>query len=239
MHLMQLRSLADADLAALLAAVEGMPVAEVRNVLIAAVPELMGPYVTASGELAAVLFEDLRAEAGRRGTFYAEVAAPLPSAQKIETTARWAVSPLADDNLRSTTFTRMSGALSSMVMGASSDTMRANGTREMVGFQRMPRPGCCAFCGMLASRGADYSDEAAAGGKVTYRSGGKSWTGTASHDYCHCVVMPVYSGSEMADLAEKTEAQYTKLYTAATSSDLSDGSVKGILSAWRTLHGSH
>src|SRR5690625_2577924 len=101
-QLMQLRGMADRDLVALLAAVEGLPVAEVRNTLIAAIPELVAPYVTASGELAAVMFEDLRAEAGRRGVFYADVPDVMPPLARIEGTSRWAVGSLADDTLGST-----------------------------------------------------------------------------------------------------------------------------------------
>lgn len=238
-HLIQLRFLADAELFALLAAVKGLTVAETRNVLIAAVPELIAPYISASGELAAVLFEDLRSEAGRRGTFYAEVATPLPNAEKLDSTVRWAVGPLADDALEATVFTRMSGALSSMVMNASRDTIVTNGDREQVGFQRMPRPGCCAFCGMLASRGADYSTSRAAGGRIRYERDGKSWIGTASHDGCHCTVVPVYSGTEMAELADATQKRFEQMYLSALKSDDGEGSTKSMLASWRKANGTH
>lgn len=235
-HLLQLRALADTDLRALLAAAEGLGVAGTRNLLIAALPELLAPYLTASGELAAVLFEDLRAEAARRGTFYAAPADSIPASARVDALSRWAVAPLADDALDSTVFTRLSGSAARMIMDASRDTMAANGSRERVGFQRMPRPGACAFCQMLASRGAVYSSDESAGGRVTYSRDGKSWTGTSSHDDCHCVVMPVYSGTEMASLAQAEQERFEGLYVKASKA-AEGGGAKAVLASWRKVHG--
>lgn len=235
-QLLQLRLLADTDLRALLAAAEGMGVVGTRSLLITALPELLAPYITASGELAAVLFEDLRAEAARRGSFYASSAGAMPSPARVEALSRWAVAPLANDSLDSTVFTRMSGSAARMVMDASRETIAVNGGRERVRFQRMPRPGACAFCQMLASRGADYGTESTAGGKVTYSRGGKTWTGTSSHDDCHCVVMPVYPGTDMARLAGAEQRKFERLYVEA--SKLSEGgSAQEVLAAWRKVHG--
>lgn len=225
-QLLQLRGLADRDIVALLAAVEGLPVAEVRNVLIAALPELVEPYVSASGELAAVMFEDLRAEAGRRGVFYAQVPDVMPPIARIEGTARWAVGSLVDESLGSTVQSRMSGSVARMIMDASRDTMQANGSREQVRFQRMARAGACAFCGMLASRPPwmAYTSEAKAN--------------AASHDDCRCVVTPLYPGSEMSDLARVEREKWERMYRdVVATSDSGAVSVKGTLANWRQEHG--
>lgn len=262
-QLMQLRSLADADLRALLQAISGESVAGVRDALIEALPELIAPYATASGELAAVLFEDLRAEAGRRGVFYVDTVELAPAAGKVEATARWAVAPLADEALEATVQTRLSGALGRIIMDGSRDTMMANGARESVRFQRMPRPGCCAFCGMLASRPAwmAYKSAASASGVVgrgSTRTGldadgkrlsggvggginarGSRELGAATHDSCHCVVVPLYPGTEMASLAATTRESYQKKYQQALTNE--DGkqltSPSEILAEWRRYHG--
>ena len=226
-QLIQLRSLADTDIRALIDAGADLPVSDVRELLIGALPELLAPYTAASGELAAVLFEDLRAEAGRRGVFYAEPAAPSVAGARLDATARWAVAPLADDALQSTVGTRLSGSVARMIMDASRETIVANGQRESTQFQRMPRPGCCAFCGMLASRPAD----------MAYRS--KTTAEAGSHDSCHCVVVPVYRGTEMAELAAATRRGFEEQYRQALSDEAGNAlsAPKQVLAEWRRQNG--
>ncbi|MGO3147092.1 MAG: hypothetical protein ACTIJ6_05365 [Leucobacter sp.] len=259
-QLLQLRMLADADLRALLAAAEGLGVAGARNLLITALPELLSPYITASGELAAVLFEDLRSEAARRGTFYAASVDSVPAPARVEALSRWAVAPLANETLDSTAFTRLSGSAARMIMDSSRNTVELNGARERVGFQRMPRAGCCAFCGLLASRGAVYRSEASAGGVVGrgsdrtgYDAQGRRLSGAAGggvkargsmalgdgyHDDCQCVVMPVYEGTEMAALADATEKRYSDMYVQSVRLDDTRAvSPKLTLAEWRKVHG--
>lgn len=265
-QLMQLRGLADRDIAALLAAVSGAPVAEVRNTLIEALSEVVAPYLAASGELAAVLIEDLRAEAGRRGVFYAESATPAFAPAKVDGTVRWAVGPLADETLEATVATRLSGSVARAIMDASRDTMMTNGAREGVRFQRMPRPGCCAFCGMLASRPPwmAYKSEASAGGVVGrgveesrnfnedgsqrlfgnrmaggVRARGKREIGAATHDECHCVIVPLYPGSAMAALAGSTRRSYEEKYRQSLTDESGKqlSAPKDILAEWRRYHG--
>lgn len=242
-QLIQLRSLADADLRALLAAGAGLDVAGTRDLLISALPELLSPYLAASGQLAAVLFEDLRAEAGRRGVFYADTVAPTVAAARVDATSRWAVAPLANESLTATVETRLSGSVARMIMDASRDTIASNGARESTQFQRMPRPGCCAFCGMLASRPARmaYRSESSAGGSMTYSRDGKSWAGTASHDECHCVIVPVYSGTEMAELASATRKSYEQKYQQSQSDEAGNPltGAKQVLAEWRRYQGTH
>lgn len=225
-QLIQLRSLADVDLRALLAAGAGLDVAATRELLISALPELLSPYLAASGQLAAVLFEDLRAEAGRRGVFYADTVAPAVAAARVDATSRWAVAPLANESLTATVETRLSGSVARMIMDASRDTIASNGAREATQFQRMPRPGCCAFCGLLASRPTS----------MAYRSAGSASAG--SHDSCHCVIVPVYRGTEMAELAAATRERYSGLYAeAATDNANGVRALKPTLAEWRKEHG--
>lgn len=265
-QLMQLRSLADADVAALLAAVSGESVADVRNALIDVLPELMAPYLTASGELAAVLFEDLRVEAGVRGTFYAESAAPALTAARVDGTARWAVAPLADDALSATVQSRLAGSMMRAIMDSSRDTMQANGARQGTRFQRMARPGACAFCGILASRppwmsyrssesaggvvgrGSDRTGLDAAGNRLSGGVGGgvhargKANLGDAYHDDCRCVVMPIYGGTEMANLAKVEREAWEQKYAEAIPGDdnpLNARNMKDMAANWRKVHGSN
>lgn len=226
-QLMQLRSLADSDLLGLLDALAGLPVVDMRNALIQAIPELVAPYVTASGELAAVMFEDLRLEAGRRGVFYANTVTSPLAPERVSSTARWAVSPMVDPNLGSTTFTRLSGSVARMIMDGSRDTMIANGGREKVRFQRMARANACAFCGLLASR-PPY---------MAYTSEAKA--AAASHDDCRCVVTALYPGSEMAELASVEQKRWEEKYQQSVSTNERGAvSAKETLAEWRRYHGS-
>lgn len=261
----QLKSLADADLAALLRLLDLGDVAGVRNTLIGALPDILRPYMTAAGELAAVLFEDLRSEAALRGAFYAEAAAVDVSAGRVDSLARWAVSPLADDSLNATPLSRLSGAASRLIFDASRDTVLLNGSRETfdLRYQRMPRPGCCAFCGMLASRPyyMAYKSEASAGGVVgrgSNRTGldasgsrqsggvgggvnarGSRTLGSTTHDDCHCIAVPMYPGTEMASVARETQKQFEGMYQQSLTGDNNEplSGTKEILAEWRSYHG--
>lgn len=68
----------------------------------------------------------------------------------------------------------------------------------IVGWRRVVDEDPCAFCAMLASRGAVYTSEAAAA-QVVGRAGGIRGTralGMAFHDGDECVVEPLYVGEE-------------------------------------------
>lgn len=263
-QLIQLTSLADRDIRYVLAALDRDDVAKVRQALKDVLPELLGPYMAASGDLSAVWFEALRAEAGKRGVFYADVAPIELAAERVDRLARWAVAPLADDSLNSTVGTRLSGAVQRLIFDVSRDTLAENGVRDKVShYQRMPKTGCCAFCGMLASRPIymGYKSEASAGGVVgrgSLRTGldedgkrltggvggginarGRRELGSTTHDDCKCIAIPVYPGTEMAGLAQATRLDFEKKYQQAGSDE--DGNslyeTKDILAEYRRYHG--
>ena len=61
--------------------------------------------------------------------------------------------------------------------------------RVAVGYARVPKPNACAFCIMLASRGAVYSKDTVL--KTTGRS--KFGAGKSYHPNCGCTMTPVFS----------------------------------------------
>ena len=68
-----------------------------------------------------------------------------------------------------------------------------------VGWARVTRPKACAFCLMLASRGAVYhSDESASRvtGGARGRTRGTQLKGDAYHDDCRCFAVPVFDGDQ-------------------------------------------
>lgn len=246
------------DLSAFLYQIRDLPVAEVRDLLTQVMPELVGPYMTAAGELSATWYEDLRAAVAARGTFYAQTSTRWVEASQANAVARWAVAPLADADDAASTLNRLAGAAQRMIFDEARGVVEGNVVRDpvRVGYQRMARPGCCAFCGMLASRGAEYRSSETAGGVVGrgstrtgfnaagkrlaggigggIRTRGRMNLGDRYHDDCQCVVTPVFFGTEMAELAAAEEAKYLEMYQQA-----GGGSTKEVLANWRQEHGTH
>jgi hypothetical protein len=64
----------------------------------------------------------------------------------------------------------------------------------IVGYRRVARPGACAFCLMLASRGAVYRRESSAERVVGHagRTRGSRAIGESYHDGCRCFAAPLY-----------------------------------------------
>lgn len=224
----------------------------IRNSLIQLLPEIVGPYITASGELAATWYEDLRS-ASVGGTYYATASGELNQA-RIDSLVRYGVKPLFGQS-SSTVLSLIGGGVQRMVSDAGRATIADNASRDRVrvGVTRIARPDACAFCGMLASRGAIYRSEASAGGVVgrgvsaestrgqrggqgrgVKARGSRSLDSDKYHDSCRCVSAPVFSGDTFA---AEAAAPFMKLYT--TSGGVVDGKVdtKAALASWRQEHG--
>jgi hypothetical protein len=204
-------------------------------------PEVVGPYLTASGDLAGTWYEDLRA-ASVGGTYYATSSGAVNQA-RIDSLVRFGVKPLFGQG-GSTVLSLIGGGVQRMMAGAGRDTISGNAQRDRVrvGVARIPRPGCCAFCSMLAGRGAVYSSEASAGGVVGrgvsaestagkrggqgrgVKARGNQAIGSSSfHDFCRCVSAPVFTGDTFhkAIVAEHA-AMYPGLGTGTTKSTLAE-----------------
>lgn len=128
---------------------------DTRKNLIRALPSLIEPYSTASAEISAVWYEDLRS-AAVGGRFAAATVDEVP-AGLVSGIARRTVSPFFGQG-NADALSLLIGSLQKAIAGAGRSTIRTNIHRDsaLVGYARSPRPGCCAFCAMLASRGAAY-----------------------------------------------------------------------------------
>ena len=271
--LAQLWSLASRDIGSVALAVRNLDVADARELLKVALPDLMDPFMGAASDLSAVLIDELYG-------IVANVPASeyLPSVARIDGTARWAVAPMVDDVLDSTVLTRVSGSAERMMYDAARLTVErgvvsnfyarknrkyGDVTRDAAGrqvrFQRFPAAGACAFCQMLASRGAVYFTEASAGGVVGRGSGrtgldasgrrlsggagggvkarGSQSIGSGFHDACRCLVQPVIAGTEIAEYAGETQRKYEAIYQGAFTD--ADGAAlddeNEIMKRWREL----
>lgn len=186
--LARLWSNASRDIDSVALAVRKLSVTDAREMLKVALPDLMDPFLGAASDMSAVLIDELYG-------IVANVPASeyLPTAEKIDRMARWAVTPMVDESLESTVLSRVSGAAERMMYDSARLTVErgvvsnylarknrkyGNVTRDETGkrvaFQRFPAAGACDFCQMLAGRGAVYLTAASAGdvsGRGSDRSG--------------------------------------------------------------------
>jgi hypothetical protein len=107
---------------------------------------------------------------------------------------------------------RLAAAAERQVLDAGRDTIVGNAQRDRKAksWARIPEPGACSFCLMLATRGAVYKE---------------TTVGFKSHDNCRCHVEPVFTAYEPS--AAVRDAQ--RLYTESTRGK----SGKAALSAFR------
>lgn len=171
---------------------------EFRDLLIELMPGLVEPYMGVAGEVAATWYEELR-DLVEGAAFQAGVYGATVNPAQMAGMARHAVSPLFGQS-GSTVLALMTGSVQRLIADAGRETVRGNAVRDRVrvGFARIPRPGCCAFCSLMASRGAVYASEMSAGGQ-----------GNSFHDLCRCVVAPVFRGDTFArDVSAEHEAIY-------------------------------
>lgn len=260
-----LTTLAVRDVNSLLASLSESDPDKLRNLLVATMADVVSPYVVAAGEFAATWYEDLRADAVG-GTYYATSATDV-NEQQLRATARWAVRPLNGES-ESTVLSLLGGGVQRLIASAGRNTISTNVMQDRirVGYARIPRSGCCAFCGMLASRGAVYNSEESATGVVgrgvdaaatAGRSGGQGKgvkaRGTRAlgsdryHDFCRCVAAPVFVGDTYAgEIAQKYRNQYQQVvetslseYSKKDPSNVLIDSVdtKKTLAAWRQEFG--
>ena len=163
----------------LFAGTSGSPEAR-RLQLLDGVPEVIAYYSEGSAALAADFYDDERERAGVAET-YVTTAVVNDRVVKIRRGIAWAAEPL---------FTEEDGAtparLAEIVQLESArpfrDTITTNRQQDpqAIGWKRVTAGGC-AFCRMLASRGAVYKEATAH---------------FASHANCHCSAAPVFLGDE-------------------------------------------
>ena len=187
-------------------------------------------YGTVAGSIAADYYDELRVAAGAPGRFTPEVAA-LPDVTRFEALARWGVSPLfAADPNPAKSLSLMSGGLSRIVLGVGRDTIADAVSADPTGprYARHASANACAFCALLATRGAVYSSPSSAGvvvgrgtalstniGRTSGRMAkgiharGEQALGAKYHDDCHCTSVPVWPGQNY------DEAPYVKKWRDA------------------------
>lgn len=193
----QLSVYALADLNALMGSVSGQSKAVQVEALMDTLPELGNMYGSASSEVSAQFFDELMQAQ--------EVKRPISPESFTEMPPSYWQSLVGWGNSNgSLDWPMLAGGLTRRLTEMAADTMVGNA--EMQGglsAQRVPRVGCCAFCSMLASRGAVYSADSAGSvvgrgspiGKHKLSGGirprGAQRSGEQFHDNCRCRVVTV------------------------------------------------
>jgi len=198
-----------------------------REALRDVLPELGDRYVGATSMVAAEFFNELMS--------LQEVAKPVAAdTLLLEDPNRWRslVDWSADDYVferlgADAVYSRIAGGLTKTLTEAAADTMIGNAEIQRDDYysaQRVPKPGCCAFCSMLASRGAEYTERSASGvvgrgrpiGSHRLAKGirprGSRKLGEKFHDYCRCevVILTRDNAAELQAEADKHLEAYRR-----------------------------
>lgn len=213
----QLTTAALVDLRSLMGSVDGLSPARQRNVIVEAFPEVFDPYAVASSQVSASFYEEVRDMSEAPGRFAAETLESVDAGRWYALAGFGTAPAVFEQGGAMLAYSLLSGGLTSVLSEAAADTIAGNASLDPspVGYQRVPSPGCCAFCGMLASRGAAYSSREAAGTvvgrgvpveKTRGRRGGQGGgirprgsrqLGQEFHDHCKCRAVPVHAGNSV------------------------------------------
>lgn len=256
-----LSEVAFAQLKRLLQAIDDPNPIKFRDALLVAYPELMRPFMSAASEVAAEWYSDLRSATPARLP-YIPTSVPLPPDEQMDATVRYAVTPLfapeEQQFIGSSILSFLAGASQKYIANQGRDTIVQNSYADPVrtGWSRIPRAGCCAFCGLMASRGATYRSEQSAlfvvgrgvdpsetagkrGGQgLGKRPRGEAKLGDKYHAHCRCVAAPVMIGGDNSLIAD-TQQQYLEMYQPASAEGAAYNatSLKPTLALWRKNNG--
>jgi len=147
------------------------------------VAALVHRYGSASATAAVQQYRTERASAGVTGRLTL-IPAQLPRLPQIGQTVDWATQPLwaAEPDIAAAEKLVQSSA-EKLVLDVGRDTIVSNARRDdkARGWARVPEPGACYFCALLATRGMVYK---------------KATAGFLSHDHCRCHAEPVFTAYE-------------------------------------------
>jgi len=156
---------------------------------------LIHRYGLASATLADRSYLASRRAAGLT-TPFRTIPAPLPPLEEIGANVGWATAPLrtAEPDLPAAE-QRLVGAADRLVLNVGRETLIGNVQRDRAakGWARIPEPGACSFCALLATRGAVYKQDT---------------VGFEAHNHCRCHVEPVFTAYEPSAQVREWQAIY-------------------------------
>lgn len=170
--------LVDRDLSAFLASLNFGRPDLVQASLFEFVPTLVSEYGDMAATVAADWFEELRVAEGVTGSFRAPLAPSVPLEQvnaRLGFATRTSGPLWAGDSATLSAFLGM--MTNEYALQPGRDTVMEAAHKDNAAYARVPEPGACKFCLMLASRGFVYSESSAGGTKKF-------------HGKCRCNVLP-------------------------------------------------
>jgi hypothetical protein len=179
------------------------------------IDEMVDGYHPVATTIAADWYEDLRTEADVPGRYTASLA-QRPPAEMTAQTASWAAGGLYVS--REKALGDAAAAVQRIIGIGDRSTISLNVRRDRSGprWARYASASACAFCAVVASRGAVYRSEDTAAGKY--------------HKHCRCIAVPVWNPQRDYDEAPYV-ADWRQSYDQARS-DVG-GDFKAILSHMR------
>lgn len=232
----RLSAAAVVDLDTLMRGVADEPLEVQREALMDMLPLLGDEYAGASSMVSAQFFSELQDMQGIRNPIEPEVLTGVDRA-RWHALAGWGASgSVFERGGAMLMYSLISGGLTKTLAEMAADTMIGNAEIQggNLSAQRVPRPGSCAWCGMLASRGAVYTAETA--GKVVGRGvpvgqgrgrgtkgkgrgikpRGSRRMGEDFHDHCRCrvVILTDKNEAELQATADKYYDSYADAYKA-------------------------
>lgn len=198
--------------------------------LVTATMPLVNVYRDASATLARTYLDAVRAAQGVADTAAPTVLPPIAPQQVAsslyvtgEVMTREALNAgMNADQARSAALSRVSGAVSRHVLNAGRETVIASVAADphALGWARVTDGEPCAFCAMLAARGAVYKSEHTAD--------------FHAHDHCGCSIMPVYRDSKLPPTSLRWRQIYNRSQREAQASgELDRGTANDRLNAFR------
>lgn len=201
------------DITDLMRSLAGEDPQAVAAMLSEVLPAISDPYATAIGDLSTDFYLTDRAQQGVTKPF-APPDPVIPDLQRVTNLARWGVAPLfAPEPDATAALSRLSGGVTGLLGNVQRETtlnLAQTDPSEGTRWQRMAMPGCCAFCALLASRGAAYRSKEAAERsvgrgvpveKTQHRRGGQGkgirargngQLGVEYHANCRCVAVALH-----------------------------------------------
>lgn len=161
----------------------------VRAILEDAFPDLIQTYGSTAALLAVDFYDELRGDAPSVGRFRSVMAEDV-NVEQAQAKARWAIGPLFGVADPAQALSNLTLGTDHLVKQFSRDTIARNAAKDpsRAMYARVPSGGeTCAFCLMLASRGAVYGSSSAAGEMNKY------------HGKCDCVPTPVWSPDDLPE----------------------------------------
>lgn len=198
--------------------------AALRDLLVEMMPSITRRYGGIAATAAAQWYDAVRATEVQADGFKAQADTQDDAADAAAGSARWAATPLfdgVDGAARAAAVDRAGEAVDRLVRESGRMTLESNARRDPAAKRWMivPQGVTCAWCAMLASRGAAYLSEKTAAKSV--------------HAHCDCQVVPDF-GKGVQGFSAKP---YMDLYDRARAEVGGDASAGEVLAVMRRLPG--